>query len=116
MTEIRLRDGVAKKWRQFSIPISIEELRHYRGVCFEEFHKYLEKEKNSMDQGSLGFTPATFSEWWIQKHGITLPQGFDRMPLIYACYQKIQLLNEKGKWETLKGIYNFPKSEEGGTK
>jgi hypothetical protein len=107
-TTIRLKSF--NDWKEVAIPVDLPTLLKCRAICLKEFQAYLEKEKNTMDWGRLGFVPATFAEWWLQKSGIELPQGVDRMGLLYACYQKIQVMNEKGKWVTLPNSYIWPNS------
>jgi hypothetical protein len=109
-TTVRLKSF--RDWKEITIPVDLPTLINYRGICLREFKAYLEREKNTMDHGFMGFTPATFTEWWLQKNGIVLPQGVDRMGLLYASYQKIQVMNEKGKWVTIPNSYIWPKEEE----
>lgn len=109
MVEIKLKNAASHKWERYGIPTSIDAFLHYRGICFLNFRRYLEAEKNTQDHGRMGFTPATFTEWWLQKAGIALPNGFDRMILLYACYQKVRYMDKEGNWKELKNIYTWPK-------
>ena len=112
MAETRIKLGSLGKWEEFTMPISIGEMLKRREVCEREFKAYVEKEKIMVDGGRLGFTPATFTVFWLDRYGVKLPQGFDRWPLVYSCYQKIKYMTEKGTWKTLPNLYVWPKEEE----
>jgi hypothetical protein len=96
-------------WRDVDICLSTSDLLKYRQICFKEFNAYIEREKKQFDGGILGFTPVTFTEFWLKNNGIALPLGFDRFPILYASFQKIKYMNDNGKWITLPLLYKFPK-------
>lgn len=111
MAETRIKLGSLGGWEEFNMPISLDEMFKRREICEREFKAYVEREKNNWDGGRLGFVQATFTVFWLDKNGIQLPQGFDRWPLVYSCYQKIKYMTEKGKWKTLPNLYVWPKED-----
>jgi hypothetical protein len=94
-------------WKEFDLPITIGQLLQYRDICKTEFEAYRKREENSVDQGRLGFTPVTFTNFFLDKHGIRLPNNVDMMLTVYALYQKIQYEDVNGKWIKVPLLYKW---------
>ena len=107
--ETTIKMKTLKGWEETTIPISLETLLKYRAICLKEFKIYLEREKDSFDQGFLGFVPLTFTGFWLEKNKVELPQGLSLMELLYASYQKIYVMDYTGIWKQLPMLYKFPK-------
>lgn len=93
------------KWKEVAIPLDLPTLLKYRKICSKEFKDYLEREKNTDDWGRLGFTPNTFTIFWLRKNEIKIAEGSDGFVLVFAIRQKIQYMNEDGDWVLLPSIY-----------
>ena len=107
--ETTIKMKTLKGWEEIPISVSLETLLKYRTICIKEFEAYLEREKNSFDQGFLGFVPLTFTRFWLEKNKVELPQGLNLMELLYASYQKIYVMDYTRVWKQLPMLYKFPK-------